>query len=93
VAPLLFGRLMWIADGDDGVAARVGVRLTSIRIGTRRIRSRRGISLRLSPAAIAALAGVAAGRLVKVPLTPTKLTLNHQLMRPGVWEAASIAAR
>jgi hypothetical protein len=93
VAPLLFGRLMWIADGDDGVATRAGIRLTTIRIGTRKIRSRRGISLRLSPAAIAVLANVRAGRLVKVPLTATKLTLNHQLMRPGVWEAATIAAR
>ena len=93
LAPLLYGRLMWIADGDDGIPARAGIRLTSIRIGTRIIKSRRGISVRLSTDAIASLATIPAGRLVKVGLTPTALTLNHQLMRPGVWEAATIAAR
>ena len=93
LAPLLYGRLMWVADGDDGIPARVGIRLTSIRIGTRVIRSRRGIAVRVSTGAIASLATIPAGRLVKVGLTPTTLTLAHQLMRPGVWEAATIAAR
>ncbi len=93
LAPLLYGRLMWIADGDDGIPVRVGVRLTSIRIGTRVIKSRRGIAVRVSTGAIASLATIPAGRLVKVGLTPTTLTLAHQLMRPGVWEAATIAAR
>ena len=93
LGPVLNARLMWVAEGDDGIASRAGLRLSSIQIGTRALRSRRGISVRLAPAAIAALGTIRPGTLVRVALTPTKLTLAHQLMRAGVWEAATIAAR
>jgi murein DD-endopeptidase MepM/ murein hydrolase activator NlpD len=93
VAPLLLARLMWVADGDDGVPSRIGLRLSNLKIGTRSMRTRRGISVRVSPAVIAALGTIRPGRLVRVGLTPTALTLSHQMMRAGVWEAATIAAR
>jgi hypothetical protein len=93
IGPILGARLMWVAEGDDGIASRVGLRLSGIQVGTRTLRSRRGISVRLAPAAIAALATIKVGRLVRVALTPAPVTLARQLMRPGVWEAATIAAR
>jgi murein DD-endopeptidase MepM/ murein hydrolase activator NlpD len=93
LAPVVFARLMWIADGDDGLPSRIGLRLSSIKIGTRTIRTRRGISVRVAPAAFAALGTLRPGRLVRVGFTASTITLAQQLMRPGVWEAATIAAR
>jgi peptidoglycan LD-endopeptidase LytH len=93
LAPVVLARLMWVADGDDGLPTRIGLRLSSIQLGTRSLRTRRGISVRVAATAMAALATLRPGRLVRVGFTPSKITLAQQLMRPGVWEAATIAAR
>jgi len=93
VGPVVLARLMWVAGGDDGLPSRIGLRLSSITVGTRSLRTRRGISVRVGVGAIAALATLRPGRLVRVGFTPSRITLAHQLMRPGVWEAATIAAR
>ena len=93
LAPTFLGRLTWIAGGDSGVYVRAAIRLTSIRIGSRTIRTRKQVVVKVSPAAAAAAESIAPGAMVRVVATGAAITLSHQLMRPGVWEAASIAAR
>jgi hypothetical protein len=93
VAPTFLGRMIWIAGGDSGIYVRAAIRLTSIRMGKRIIHTRKRVVMRLSPAAAAAAGAIAPGRMVRVAATPAAITLAHQLMRPGVWEAATIAAR
>ena len=93
IAPTFLGRLTWIAGGDSGVYVRAAIRLTSIRIGSRTIRTRKQVVVKMSPAAAAAAESIAPGAMVRVVATGAAITLSHQLMRPGVWEAASIAAR
>jgi hypothetical protein len=93
IAPTFLGRMTWIAGGDSGVYVRAAIRLTSIRIGSRTILTRKQVVVKMSPAAAAAAESIAPGALVRVVATGAAITLAHQLMRPGVWEAASIAAR
>jgi hypothetical protein len=93
IQPTFIGRLTWVAGGDSGVPVRAAIRLSSIRTGARMIRTRRQVVVRFSPAAAAAVASIAPGTLVRVVATGARITLAHQLMRPGVWEAATIAAR
>lgn len=92
LAPVLYGRMSWLAEGENGVL-RAALRLTSIRIGSRIVKTRRHLVIRLSPAAAATAVTIGAGRLVRVVASAARVTLDHQLMRPGVWEAATIAAR
>jgi hypothetical protein len=93
IAPTFLGRMTWIAGGDSGVYVRAAIRLTSIRIGSRTIQTRKQVVVKMSPAAAAAAESIAPGAMVRVVATGATITLAHQLMRPGVWEAASIAAR
>ncbi len=93
IAPTFLGRMTWIAGGDSGIYVRAAIRLTSIRIGSRTVTTqeagrrahvgRRGRRRRGAPAR---RAGARRGH-------PRADHLARQLMRPGVWEAASIAAR
>jgi murein DD-endopeptidase MepM/ murein hydrolase activator NlpD len=92
-APTFIGRMTWIAGGDNGLYVRAAIRLTSIRIDSRTVVTKKQVVVRLSPAAATAAAAIAPGSLVRVEVTPARLTLAHQLLRPGVWQAASIAAR
>ncbi len=92
-APTFLGRMTWIAGGDTGVYVRAAIRLTSIRLGSRTVPTKKQVVVRMSPAAAAAAADLAPGTLVRVVATPAPITIARQLLRPGVWEAASIAAR
>jgi peptidoglycan LD-endopeptidase LytH len=92
-APTFLGRLTWIAGGDSGRYVRAAIRLTSIRIGSRTVYTKKQVVVRMSAAAAAAAEGIGPGRLVRVVASPAAITLAHQLLRPGVWEAATIAAR
>jgi hypothetical protein len=47
----------------------------------------------MSAAAAAAAEALKPGALVRVVATPAPINIARQLLRPGVWEAASIAAR
>ena len=91
-APTFLGRMTWIA-GADGVDVRAAIRLTSIRIGSRTVRTKKQVVVRMTPAAAGAAAALTPGALVRVEATPAPITIARQLLRPGVWEAASIAAR
>ncbi len=92
-APTFLGRMTWIAGGGNGRYVRAAIRLTSIRIGSRTITTKRQVVVRLSAAAAAAAEALTPGALVRVVATPAPITIARQLLRPGVWEAASIAAR
>ena len=93
LAPTFLGRMTWIAGGDGGVYVRAAIRLTSIRVGTRTILTKKQVVVRLSAAAAAAAATIAPGSMVRIEATAARITLARQLMQPGVWEAATIAAR
>jgi hypothetical protein len=92
-APTFLGRLAWIAGGDSGRYVRAAIRLTSIRIGSRSVHTKKQVVVRMTATAAAAAEGIGPGRLVRVVASPAAITLAHQLLRPGVWEAATIAAR
>ncbi len=91
--PMFLGRMTWVAGGDSGVYVRAAIRLTSIRIGSRTITTRKQVVMKLSAAAAASAETIAPGSLVRVVATGAPITLAHQLMRPGVWEAATITTR
>jgi Peptidase family M23 len=92
-APTFIGRMTWIAGGDNGLYVRAAIRLTSIRIGARTVKTRKQVVVRMSAAAAAAAEAFKPGALVRVDATAAPITISRQLLRPGVWEAASIAAR
>ena len=92
-APTFLGRMTWIAGGANGVYVRAAIRLTSIRIGARTVKTKKQVVVRMSAAAAAAAEALRPGALVRVVATPAPITISRQLLRPGVWEAASIAAR
>lgn len=92
-APTFLGRLTWVAGGDSGRYVRAAIRLTSIRIGSRTVHTKKQVVVRMTAPAAAAAEGIGPGRLVRVVASPAAITLAHQLLRPGVWEAATIAAR
>ena len=92
-APTFLGRMTWLAGGDNGTYVRAAIRLTSIRIGSRTVTTKKQVVLRMSAAAAAAAEALRPGAMVRVVATPARITIARQLLRPGVWEAASIAAR
>ena len=55
--------------------------------------TKKQVVVRMSAAAAAAAEALQPGALVRVVATPAPITIARQLLRPGVWEAASIAAR
>ena len=91
--PTFLGRMTWIAGGDSGIYVRAAIRLTSIRMGSRTVTTKKQVVVRMSAAAAAAAEALQPGALVRVVATPAPITIARQLLRPGVWEAASIAAR
>lgn len=91
--PTFLGRMTWVAGGDSGIYVRAAIRLTSIRMGSRTVTTKKQVVVRMSAAAAAAAEALQPGALVRVVATPAPITIARQLLRPGVWEAASIAAR
>ena len=91
--PTFLGRMTWVAGGDSGIYVRAAIRLTSIRMGSRTVTTKKQVVVRMSAAAAAAAEALQPGALVRVVATPAPINIARQLLRPGVWEAASIAAR
>ena len=85
------GRMTWIAGGDTGLYVRAAIRLRpSIRIGSRTIRTRKQVVVKMSAAAAAAAEPISARRDgARRGRAGAPITLARQMLRPGVWEAAS----
>jgi hypothetical protein len=90
IAPVLRGRLAWLADMPDG-SFRVALRLRSLQTAPGiAVTVRRLVILRVPAAVGAPIAAAVPGAMLRVETEPRMATLQAQLMLPGVFTAQAI---
>jgi hypothetical protein len=90
VAPVLRGRLAWVADMPDG-SYRVALRLRSLQAAPGiAVTVRRLVVLRVPAAVGAPFAAAQPGAMLRLETEPRMATLQAQLMLPGVFVAHAI---
>ena len=84
IAPILTGRLAWVAEGTG--SSRVALRLSNVRrVGGARIATSRLVVMRASKALVRRLANVAPGTGVTLRTAAATPTLERQMLRNGAW--------